>query len=481
MRQNRAALLALAFLPLAPGAPGARAQEPARPPEAAARAADPGEVDAYVQRLMARQHIPGVSVAVVRDGKVVLARGYGVANAELGVPAAADTVYQLASVTKPFTATAVMLLVEDGKLGLDDRLTALIPDLPTAWGEVTVRHLLSHTSGIKNLTARKDFAESIRRDFAPRELAGSVASEPLEFAPGTKWDYSNTNYILLGMIIEQVGGRPYGEFMAGRIFGPLGMARTRANDLHAVIPGRAQGYTWDGKELRIGEYHSASQPFAAGMLVSTVADLARWDAALDAGTLLPRPRLDQMWTPARLSGGEAAGYGLGWEVGAANGHRTISHGGGIPGFSTQFSRFPDDRLTVIVLANSDAGQASELARGIAGRFVPELAERSGPIEDKDPATTGRLRGLVEGMRRGEVDPEQFTAEAKEQLVPRIRQDRERFAAFGRLESFQLVGRQEGDDGVRLRYRAAFERETLRVMVALDKAAKIRGIGFRPAD
>ena len=236
-------------------------------------------VDAFVQGLMQKRHIPGVSVAVVHDGSVVLEKGYGLANLELGVPATENTVYQLASVTKTFTATAVMMLVQEGKLALDDKITERLPDLPTAWQKVTIRHLLSHTSGIKSYTSVRDFHKTSRKDYAQRELLDLVAKEPLEFTPGEKWNYSNTGYFLLGMLIEKVGGKPYGEFMAERIFKPLNMAHTRANDLRAIIPNRAQGYEWNGKELRNGEYVSPSQPFAAGMLVSNVSDLVKWDAA----------------------------------------------------------------------------------------------------------------------------------------------------------------------------------------------------------
>ena len=195
-------------------------------------------VDAIVQQLMQRRHIPGVSVAIVKDGKVVLAKGYGLANVELGVPATADTVYQLASVTKTFTATAIMMLVAEGKLALDDRITDRLPDLPAAWQDVTVRHLLSHTSGIKSYTSVRDFYKSTRKDYARREILDLVAKEPLEFAPGEKWNYCNTGYFLLGMLIEKVTGKQYGEFMDERIFKPLGMTRTRVNDLRAIIPDR---------------------------------------------------------------------------------------------------------------------------------------------------------------------------------------------------------------------------------------------------
>jgi D-alanyl-D-alanine carboxypeptidase len=438
-----------------------------------------GGVDAYVQRVMAKRHIPGASVAVVKDGKVVLAKGYGLASVELGVPATADTVYQLASVTKTFTATAIMLLARDGKLSLDDKITERLPDLPEAWKGVTVRHLLSHTSGIKSYTSVKDFHKSTRKDFAPHEILGLVAKEPLEFRPGEKWDYSNTGYFLLGMLIEKTAGKPYGEFMAERVFQPLEMTRTRANDLRAIVPNRAQGYEWDGKDLRNGEYVSPSQPYAAGMLLSSVNDLVKWDAALSGHTLLDEKSLERMWTPTRLSDGSEAGYGCGWEISKVNGHRRVSHGGGIKGFSTEFARFPDDRLTVIVLTNAEGGHAGAIARKIAGQFVPELAEKAEePIADKDEATSKRMRRMFEGALKGEVDEALFTDEAKKRLVPRIRGDKERLASFGALKSFQLLERKESDGGLRLRYRLVLENERLKLLVSLDKDGKIQGAGLQ---
>jgi CubicO group peptidase (beta-lactamase class C family) len=471
----------LLFLTLT--ATSTRAQEASLEPTRAEAVETPSEsVDAYLRRLMEKRHIPGVSVAVVRGGEVVLLKGYGLANVELDVPATEDTIYQLASVTKTFTSAAIMLLAEEGKLSLDDRITERLSDLPEAWKDVTARHLLNHTSGIKSYTSVEDFQKSARKDFAPREILDLVANEPLEFAPGEKWRYCNTGYFLLGMLIEEASGKPYGEFMAERVFKPLGMTHTRVNDLRAVIPGRAQGYQWDGKELRNGEYVSPTQPFAAGMLVSSVADLVKWDAALANHTLLDEPVLDQMWTPTRLNNGEEAGYGFGWETSKVNGHRRVSHGGGIPGFSTELARFPDDKLTVIVLTNAEGGHAGTIARTIAGLFATELAAKvQEPIADEDAPTTERLRGMLEGALRGEVDPELFTEQAKVMLVPRIQADRERLASFGALKTFQLLERKEEDGVMRLRYRAVLENETLQMFFALDKDGKIQGAGLRPED
>ena len=471
---------------LTSAASGARAQEPSRSTEPVKAGPTTGSssvsTDDYIEGRMHKRHIPGVSVAIVQDGKVVLAKGYGVANVELSVPATENTVYQLASVTKTFTATAIMMLALEGKLGLDDRITSRLPDLPAAWGEVTVRHLLNHTSGIKSYTSVRDFHKTSRKDYTQREILELVAKEPPDFAPGEKWRYNNTGYFLLGMLIEKVTGKKYGEVLDERIFKPLGMTQTRVNDLHAVIPNRAQGYTWGGKELRNGEYVSPSQPFSAGMLVSTVNDLVKWDAALRSETLLKKSILEQMCTPTKLSKGGDAEYGFGWSIGKVNGHRLIGHGGGIPGFSTQLSRYVDDNLTVILLTNSDSGNAGALARGIAGRLVPALAEEAAkPIADTDPQTTERLKGVILAAMKGEADPELFTKESKERHVAAIKQGKGTTASFGALREFRLEERKQSDQGVKLRYRAIFENETMSAFFDLDKDGKIAGLGLQSAD
>jgi D-alanyl-D-alanine carboxypeptidase len=481
----RAIVFCLAFGPAHAQLQAQPASLPHEPDRAAPTAhTDLRSIDEYIQNAMRKHHVPGTSVAVVRRGEVVLAKGYGQANVELSVPATEDTVYQLASVTKTFTATAIMLLVQEGKLTLDDKVTKHLSDLPNAWDPVTVRHLLNHTSGIKSYTSVKNFFKTVRKDYAQREILGLVAKEPLEFAPGEKWNYSNSGYFLLGMLIEKVTGKTYGEFLDERIFRPLRMTHTRINDLHAIIPNRAQGYTWNGKELRNGEYTSPSQPFSAGMLVSSVSDMLKWDAALDSESLITKTILERMWTTTPLGKGEPAGYGFGWQVGKVNGHRRVSHGGGIPGFSTDISRFVDDKLTVIVLANSDQGNAGILAQGLARRIQPNLAKApEAPIADTDPKTSERLKNaFLQGMK-GEADPNLFTEDARKELVPKIRQAGKdgQFSAFGALKTFALLARKETEAGIQLRYRAAFENETAEATFAIDKNGKIAGLQLRPSE
>ncbi|HLK60919.1 MAG TPA: serine hydrolase domain-containing protein [Chthonomonadaceae bacterium] len=331
------------------------------------------KVDDYIKRQMETRHIPGVSVAVVRAGKPILLRGYGLANVEANMPATKDTVYQLASVTKQFTATAVMILVQERKISLDAKITTYLSDLPTAWNQVTVRNLLTHTSGIKsytNIPPRPDLSTVLRKDRTPMELISTVAEEPLEFPPGERWDYSNTNFILLGVLIEKMSGKSYGDFLKERIFTPLGMTATRVNNLYDIIKNRAAGYSFKDGRLYNGEYVSPTGAFSAGALVTTVVDMTKWDAALYSDLILPQPVLQQMWRPTKLNNGSFANYGFGWSVDTYYDRKLIEHGGGIPGFSTQICRFVDDKLTIIVLTNLDTGDANTLAKGIASLYLP---------------------------------------------------------------------------------------------------------------
>jgi CubicO group peptidase (beta-lactamase class C family) len=341
-------------------------------------------VDNYLKSELKKQNIPGLSMAVIKNGKILKAEGYGLANVELNVPATPDTVYQLASITKQFTATAILMLVEEGKLGLDDKISKHLSNAPPAWSEVTLHHLLNHTSGIKSYTSLPDFNKNPRKDYTHEELIGLISDLPLEFEPGARFRYNNSGYFLLGVIIENVTGQRYGDFLKQRIFQPLGMDQTRVNELSAIIPSRASGYASADGRLSNGEYVSPTQPFAAGALVSTVLDMAKWDAALYMDKLLSRSSLDQMWTATKLNDGSTYPYGFGWALSETKTHRYVEHGGGIPGFSTQITRFVDDGLTVVVLINqSGTANPSGLARGIAGHYIPELAPVSFPAVKKN--------------------------------------------------------------------------------------------------
>ncbi len=354
------------------------------------------EVDTYVRGEMREQRLPGLSVAVVTGGEIVKAKGYGSANLEVSARATPDSVYELASVTKQFTAAAIMMLLNEKQLTLDDKVSRYVPEVPEAWKDVTIRHLLTHASGIPNHTEMAVIERDVARDYTRAELIALIAREPVKFRPGEQWAYNDSGYVLLGMVVEKAGGVPYATYLSEHIFRPLGMTATRAYDPVDVVSNRASGYVWHDGRFRRGRPVSPSQSLGAGNLMSTVTDLARWNAALDGDKLLPRALREQMWTPARLNDGRAvsfslpiedlkgSSYGFGWLVGSLRGHRIVAHGGSIAsGFSTYVVRFPDDRLTVIVLTNRSqdedpfgpgAPRPTEIAKGVAGYYLPDLRE-----------------------------------------------------------------------------------------------------------
>jgi CubicO group peptidase (beta-lactamase class C family) len=343
------------------------------------------KVDDYVKAEMERRHIPGLSVAVVRNGEIVKVQGYGLSNVELNVAAIPETIYQSGSVGKQFTATLVMMLVEEGKLSLNDHLGKHIPGAPEIWKDITVRHLLTHTSGLSNsLYGKMD----MRRDYTEDELVKEIASLPLDFPPGEKWNYSNPGYVMLGILVHKVTGQFYGDLLREKIFGPLGMTTARILSEADIVPNRADGYRLVKGELKNQDWVSPTlNTTADGALYLTVLDMAKWDAALGSEKLLKRPSLDLMWTPVKLNDGKPAqpGYGFGWMTGETRGHRVVQHGGEWQGFSAHITRYLDKKLSVIVMTNLAGVNAGKIAEGIAGHYESELAplERTAiPIDPK---------------------------------------------------------------------------------------------------
>src|SRR5690242_11798351 len=327
-------------------------------------------VSDYVKAEMQRQHIPGLSLLVVRGGKILKAEGFGLGNVELQVPVKPETIFQSGSVGKQFTATAVMMLVEAGKIGLNDPLNKYFPAAPPSWKNVTVRELLSHTGGFgdypKNFNFRKDWTEP--------QLLKLVESIPLAYPPGTKWEYSNLGYLTLGILIHRVSGEFYGDFLQQRIFQPLGMQATRIISEADIIPNRAAGYRLVKGELKNQEWVSpVLNTTADGSLYFTTLDLAKWDAALYTEKLLKRSSLDLMWTPVKLKNGQPnkGNYGFGWFIDQRNGHRCIHHDGAWQGFQTAIDRYVDDHLTVIALTNLAGAQPGKITQHIAEMYLAE--------------------------------------------------------------------------------------------------------------
>jgi len=336
----------------------------------AQRPATTAAVTEYVNSEMQRQHIPGLSLLVIKDGKTIRAEGFGLANVELHVPVKPESIFQSGSVGKQFTATAVMMLVEEGKIGLDDPLTKYFPEAPSTWKEITVRELLSHTAGLGDYP--KDF--DMRKDWTEDEELKLIESIPLAYPPGSSWEYSNLGYATLGFLIHRVTGEFYGDFLQQRIFQPLGMRSTRIISEADIVPNRSAGYRLLNGELKNQEWVSPLlNTTADGSLYFTTLDLAKWDAALYTEKLLKRSSLDLMWTPVKLKNGETnkANYGFGWEIDRRNGHRCIHHGGSWQGFETSIARYVDDHLTVIALDNLADSEPGKIVKHAAELYLAE--------------------------------------------------------------------------------------------------------------
>jgi CubicO group peptidase (beta-lactamase class C family) len=333
------------------------------------------ELDRRVRAHLADNNIPGGLVAVVSRGRMVHLETYGMANVELAVAVTDSTVFEIGSISKQFVAAAVMLLVQEDRIGLDDPIDQYLPYLPSEWLGVTVRQLLTHTSGIPDYEEIRTY-DVYRFRLTPEEVIQIAHSRPMDFAPGTGWYYSNTGYFLLSMIVERIEGRPLGRVLHDRIFGPLGMTQTRMADPEAIIPHRASGYWVDRTGALINRNPTeTSSTLGAGGLLSSVHDLAKWDDALYGAQLLSAESKATMWTPAVLPDGRDTGYAFGWSVRPYRGLRSQSHSGQVAGFVANFARFPDQEIAVIVFLNRYRVSSGRVRVAVLHTFMPSL----GPI------------------------------------------------------------------------------------------------------
>jgi CubicO group peptidase (beta-lactamase class C family) len=320
-------------------------------------------VDRLIDAELARQHVPGLALAVLRGGRVIKAEGYGMADLEHGIPVTPETVFKIGSVSKQFLAAGIMLLVQDGKVALDDPISKFIPGTPDSWQGITVRHFLTHTSGVLRegpaFTPDKLQPDSI--------VIRSAFEKPLEFPIGAKWQYCNVCYFTLAEIIARVSGKAWGAFMTERVFQPMGMKDTRTTTTTALVPRRARGYAWqDSAYINAPEY-VALRP--SGAFLSTVLDLARWDAALHRDLPLAPASRNAMETPVTLASGQPWNYGFGWSLDSLDGHWRVHHGGSLPGFRAEMARFPKDSLTVIVLTNGNGARPDQIATAVARLYL----------------------------------------------------------------------------------------------------------------
>jgi CubicO group peptidase (beta-lactamase class C family) len=429
-------------------------------------------VDELIKSERAEQHIPGVAVIVLKDGKVIKAAAFGVADVELKAPATTDTVFRIQSMSKQFTATGLMMLVEEGKVGLEDPVSRYLNGCPATWQSMTVRHLLTQTSGLADFI--NEPTVNLRLDSTEEELLKSIVQQPLKFEPGDAWDYSNSNYHLLAMIIRRVSGKWYGDFLAERIFKPLGMTKTAVIREGEIVRGRAMGYSRKKGRLQPASFVAPSiAGYGGGGIRSTVLDLAKWDAALYTDQLLTRATLEQMWTPVKLNNGTSHGYGFGWEIDQKSDHRRIWHAGRWLGFAAQIDRYVDDQLTVIALANLSGASLGRMTRKIASTYLPGLSLPDyQPIVDDEPQVTARFFDVLRRSREGRLRSEDFTPDVWAYLASRTEQTRMDMAALGPIEKLILVERSEQDGQRSYRYQARFKNTNFIMHFVITRDDKI---------
>lgn len=424
------------------------------------------EIDRNVTAVLEETGAPGASIAVVKDGAIVYAKAYGAAR--LGSPARAaapDMRYSIGSISKQFTAAAILLLAEEGKVSLDDRVVRWLPSLTRA-KDVTVRELLSMTSGYQDFWPQDYVMPPMLRPVTAEAILDGWAKKPLDFEPGTKWQYSNTNYVAAGVIVEKAAGRPLLDFLKARVFEPLGMASVTDTDAAPLGPGDPQGYV----RYALGPPRPAPKEgkgwmFAAGELAMTASDLARWDLSLIGRTVLAPASYRELESEVRLASGAGTRYGLGMSVAIVDGRRVLSHGGEVSGFTATNEVYPDDAAAVCALVNLDATDASS-------RIVRKVREAlfSSAGDGREEATAQAKR-IFEGLQAGRIDRGLFTANANAYFDSQALAD---FASslrpLGAPKSFTQT--QQGLRGgmTRRRFRVSFEKKTLEVTYAMPGGA-----------
>src|SRR5262245_14868220 len=363
-------------------------------------------IDDLVRAEMARQKVPGVAIGIVSKGSVIKAQGYGLANVEHGVPVTPETIFQSGSLGKQFTSAGVMLQVEAGKIALSDPITKYLPDAPDSWRAITVRHLLTHTSGIPDYTTG---TFDYRKDYTEDQLAKFAYAMKPEFPPGSRWNYSNTGYVLLGIILHKATGKFYGDVLAESLFKPLGMTTTRVITERDIVPHRAAGYQLIRGELKNQDWVAPMlNTTADGSLYFSVKDLLAWDAGVRGRKVLKEESWKQILDPVKLTSGKPYPYGFGWGIEERAGKPLHRHGGSWQGFETYYARFVGDDLSIIVLTNLAQGDPGVITDKLAALINPTLAvPEPTPIEDREPKVTAGILRLLDDVRDGKLSPERF--------------------------------------------------------------------------
>jgi len=434
------------------------------------------EVDDYLNAEIRRRHIQGLSLAVIKDGKVEKLAGYGQANVELNVPVTPTTVFQIQSITKTFTSTAILMLVEEGKINLDDPISKHLEGTPETWKEIKIHHLLSHTSGIKDFI--NEPTASLREEITEEQVLKATAPRALDFQPGEKYAYSNTNYHLLAMIIRKHTGKSYGQFLKERIFEPLGMSDTRIMSWSDIIPNRASGYQWRANGLHNGDFVAGSiLAYGGGGILSTAADMAKWATALDNEKLLKKATIEKAWAVTKLNNGATSGYGLGWGISTINGHRTLGHSGAhMTGFTSAIIKYRDDNFAIVILTNAGGANPTRIAQHVAGMFIPALMPAvAKAIEDKEPKVTQLLREVAGNIKEGKLTADPFTPDMWKIISPQLKALAEQSRRDGDFKSIELLAHSESGSERTYRYRLLSARKNHIFSLVLNGDGKITGL------
>ncbi|MBE9061521.1 serine hydrolase [cf. Phormidesmis sp. LEGE 11477] len=416
-------------------------------------------VDAFIEEMIRENQIPGLSVAVIYDEKLIKTKGYGLLDREREIKVRPSSIFPIASVSKPLTATAVMLLVESGQLDLDAPISTYLSDLPETWQTITLRQMLAHTAGL----SEKVYMQRPSRLTTSVSFLAEAIQEPLDFQPDEAWMYSNTGYNLAATIVETVSGQSFGAFMQARIFEPLGMTHTDVLRASYVSSNLAIGYEPTARNQKLeaidvnyAALHRVMPMFqGAGSITSNALDMANWAIALQKGQLLTPESQAQMQQFNTLSSGRVTDYGLGWFLKTVNGHDMIFHGGNLWGYASSIVRFPEDSLSVIVLMNKDGALADSIAQQIARQYLPDLVEdkEAAAIPDLDPALTEQILAFVNGDDQAiATTPERLIALQTlrgQSMLNRFRQ----YTRAHTIESLSLLERADHPNGIRQRYRA----------------------------
>ena len=363
------------------------------------------KIDRVAADTLARTGVPSASIAVVKDGQIVYVKAYGDARLEPKTPATTQMRYSIGSISKQFTAAAILLLQEQGKLSLDDKVSKYVPDLTRA-NEVTIRQLLSHTSGYQDYWPQDYVMPGMLKPTNAQMIMDTWAKKPLDFDPGTKWQYSNTNYVIAGVIVEKVAKMPLLQFLNQKVFTPLGIKSTFDTDAGPLTQNDPRGYLrFALGPLRPAPKEGKGWMFAAGELAMTAEDLAKWDVSVMDQKILKPASYKEMETDVLLKNGTDTHYGLGVDVNSQGGHRAISHGGEVSGFTATNTIFPDDRAAIVVLTNQDAASASGAIAGGIGQLL---------FATNDPATPAKLeqaKKIFADLQQGKIDRSLFTDNA----------------------------------------------------------------------